>query len=51
MTAMSKANANRKTSKPAGDGKVHKDTNLTRKTDGKSGYKHGTFNNKTAKKP
>lgn len=35
-----------KTGKSAGDGKIHKDTNLTRKTDAKSGYKHGSFNNR-----
>lgn len=35
-----------KTGKSSGDGKIHKDTNLSRKTDAKSGYKHGSFNNK-----
>lgn len=35
-----------KAGKNAGDGKIHKDTNLTRKTDCKTGYKHGTFNNR-----
>ena len=34
-----------KTGKNTGDGKIHKDTNLTRKTDCKTGYKHGQFNN------
>lgn len=31
--------------KTGGDGKIHRDTNLSRKTDAKSGYKHGSTNN------
>jgi hypothetical protein len=50
MTTVTKSNDNRKSSKPHG-GKIRKDTNLTRKTDAKTGYKHGQFSNKTAKKP
>jgi len=46
----SKDNTNsHKRGKTGGDGKIHANTNLTRKTDAKSGYKHGQFNN--PKKP
>ena len=41
---MPKPNGNDPKPKPPHNGKIHQNTNLTRKTDAKSGYKHGSLN-------
>jgi len=44
-TVPSKKNENAPKPKPSHDGKIHRGTNLTRKTDARTGYKHGSANN------
>lgn len=43
---MAKRNDNRQAQKPTTTNKIHRDTNLTHKTDAKTGYKHGSMNNR-----